>query len=277
MSIKGDIPRNYILDLSGKFLFMRHGQSLFNKIKEESRKHNPELIDAHLSEDGINQAKSKQEELNKLDIEKVYVSPFYRALETMIYSLQNHPKKDKIIAIVNPKLSEVVSTVHDFIFDIKQNKKQFNMNSSIKVDWSYFDEYIKHSEYDENFFYFENMNLLDEKRKKEEYLKLKSLYEKGNLNEYRFEIGEFVKQNKNIYRRFESFKHANERFNELKLYLNQEFKETINDNEKKILCISHSSFIKAATSSVPFLKDQMEDNMDNFYSIQHTEIISLLI
>ena len=117
---------------------MRHGQSIYNKVTDESRKYNPELIDAHLSEVGINQAKLKQEDLNKLYIERIYVSPHIRALETMTYALENHPNIDNIIAIVHPKISEVVCSVHDFILDIKINKKEFNLNSRVKVDWSYF-------------------------------------------------------------------------------------------------------------------------------------------
>ena len=62
---------------------MRHGESLFNQVREESRRYNPELIDAKLSEEGIKQAKSRQEDLNKLEMEKVYVSPYKRALEKL--------------------------------------------------------------------------------------------------------------------------------------------------------------------------------------------------
>ena len=47
MKNKNTIPQKYIPNLSGKFLFMRHGLSHFNKIKEESRNYNPDLCDAH--------------------------------------------------------------------------------------------------------------------------------------------------------------------------------------------------------------------------------------
>ena len=191
MNIGNNNSPKYIPDLSGKFLFMRHGQSLYNQVKEESRRYNPDLIDASLSEEGIKQAKSKQEDINKLDIEKVYVSPYKRALETMIYALQSHPNADKIIATVNPLISEIVCSGHDFMIDLKQTKKKFNMNSPIKIDWSYFDEFVKNSKYDENFFFFENMNLLEPKEKQKIYLKLKVLYDKEDIEKYKEELGKF--------------------------------------------------------------------------------------
>ena len=277
MSSEDNIFPKYSLDLSGKFLFMRHGQSLYNKVPDESRKYDPQLIDAYLSEDGINQSKSRQEELNKLDIEKVYVSPYNRALETMTYALKNHPNIQNIVAIVHPKISELVWTVHDFILDIKQKKQEFNMNSLVKVDWSYFDEYNKNTIYDENFFYFENMNLLDEKIKEAEYLKLKNLYHKGKLKEFKDEIGRFIKENKKDYIKYESFKHSYERFEEFKNYIKKEFKETINNKNKKILCISHSGFIMTASSPSPFLKDERDEKKDKLYHPGFCEIISLSI
>ena len=277
MNIGNNNSPKYIPDLSGKFLFMRHGQSLYNQVKEESRRYNPDLIDASLSEEGIKQAKSRQEDINQLDIEKVYVSPYKRALETMIYALQSHPNADKIIATVNPLISEIVCSGHDFMIDLKQTKKKFNMNSPIKIDWSYFDEFVKNSKYDENFFFFENMNLLEEKEKQKEYLKLKDLYDKGKTEKYKEELGKFLKENNEKYRKYESFKHSYERFEKLKKYLNEKFKETINDKNKKVLCVCHSAFINVATSPIKFSKDEIVESKDNLYQIQNGEIISLMI
>ena len=277
MKNKNTIPQKYIPNLSGKFLFMRHGLSHFNKIKEESRNYNPDLCDAHLCEKGIEQSKYRQNDINKLNIERVYVSPYHRALETAVYSLKNHPNIENISIIVHPKISEVVCSIHDFIFDIKESKKEFNMNSKVKVDWSLFDEYTKNSKYDENFFFFENMNLLSEKMKEKEYLKLKNLYDNNDIQKYKEEIGKFFKENYKKYKKYESFKHSYERFDEFKKYLNEEFKETNNNKYQKVLCISHSAFISVATSSTPFLKDEIEENRDNLYHLQNTEIISLLI
>lgn len=73
----------------------------------------------------------------------------------MTYSLENHPNKDNIIIVVHPLVSETPNCVNDYILDIKSTKNDFNMNSVIKVDWTFFDNYIKEIKYDENFYYFE--------------------------------------------------------------------------------------------------------------------------
>ena len=43
--------------------------------------------------------------------------------------------------------------MQEFILDINQTKKDFNMNSKDKVNWSIFDEYVKNSKYGENLFF----------------------------------------------------------------------------------------------------------------------------
>ena len=108
MDNENKIHLKYIQDLSGKFLFMRHGESLFNRIDGEEKRYNPDFCDAHLSEKGIEQAKSRQEDINKLNIEKVYVSPYNRALETMLYALETHPSLDNLVVKVHPKIGEII-------------------------------------------------------------------------------------------------------------------------------------------------------------------------
>ena len=200
MKKEDEKPPKYICDLSGKFLFMRHGQTWFNKLKgDESRRYNPELCDAHLSDKGINQIKKKQEIVNKLNIEKIYVSPYYRALQTVTLLLENHPKRENIKINVHPFISEIIFGNQDFLFDIKKTKKDFNMNSKIKIDWSYFDEYVKNSKYDENFIYYDNLNLIDENEKNKHYLKWKEKYEKGNMEEFKKDITEFLLEKKKFF------------------------------------------------------------------------------
>lgn len=278
MSNEKKINLKYSPDLSGKFLFMRHGQTWYNRTTELSRGYNPDLCDSHLSDEGINQIKLSQETINKLNLEKVYVSPYYRALQTCTLALENYPELKNLQIIVHPKISEVCCGGHDFIFEIKQTKKDFNMNSKVKIDWSYFDNYVKEINYDENFFYFENINLIDEKEKNEEYLKLKKLYEeKDEKKGYKEELKRFLEEKKKILPRFESLKHAYQRFEDFKNFLKNEHKDTINDLNKKILCISHSTFIKTASSPEPFLIDKIEENTDHLYKIKNGEIITLFL
>ena len=162
-NIRINIKPKFTQDLKGKFLFMRHGKTEFNSDKDKLRQINPSYIDCHLSNKGIEQVKLRQKLINSLSIEKVYVSPFYRALQTVSLLLENHPNAKNISIVVHPKIAEIGGCTHDFIFDIKENKKDFNMNSKIKFDWSLFDEYVKNIKYDENFFYFNEFNMINEK------------------------------------------------------------------------------------------------------------------
>ena len=125
---------------------------------------------------------------------------FYRALQTITLVLENHPNKENIKIIVHPLISELIIGIQDFLFDIKKTKKDFNMNSKIKIDWSYFDEYVKNSKYDENFIYYDYMNLIDENEKNIFYLKCKEKYEKGNMEEFKKDITEFLlEKKKNVF------------------------------------------------------------------------------
>ena len=105
-----------------------------------------------------------------------------------------------------------------------------------------------------------------------EYLKLKNLHDKGHMNEYKNELGNFLKEKCNS--GFESYRHVHERFDEIKKFLKNEFNDTINDKNKKVLCVTHSGFIHAATSSKPIINNEKPNN---FYKIKNAEIISLII
>ena len=80
--IKSNIKCIFTTDLNGKFLYMRHGKTKFNSDHDKHRQINISYIDCHLSPNGIQQVRAKQILINKLSLEKVYVSPFYRALQT---------------------------------------------------------------------------------------------------------------------------------------------------------------------------------------------------
>ena len=266
----------YAPDLSGKFLFMRHGETFFNQKKHFMGKIDPELCDSHLTDKGIQQILLSQEKINKLNIEKVYVSPYYRALQTVSIALEKYPNAKDLKVVVHPKIAEVVCGVHDYIIDIKQTKKDFNMDSNIKIDWSYFDEYVKNIKYDENFFFFENIDLIDEDEKNDEYLKLKKLYDSGDMKSYKEELGKFLKHKSKKIKKHESLKHAYERFKEFKDFLRNEHKGTIDDIDKKILCVCHSTFINTATSPVP-ISTKSHEKPNNLYKIKNGEIITLLV
>ena len=273
--IKQTFQNNKLLS-SHKYYIMRHGETLYNAISDKSAKYNPEYADSHLSEKGIEQAKSKQDELNKLNIELVYVSPYYRAIETMKYSLENHPNANNIIAYVHPKISELAGMMHEFVLDIKQTKNDFNMNSKIKVNWSIFDEYIKSTKYGENLFFFNNWNLIEEDKKLEMSNKLNELYEKGDIKLYKEEVSRIVKERYQTKLKFESYKHAYERFIDFKNDVNNRHKDD-NNNDKIILIISHKLFISIATSSCEFKSDEVKNVSSDCLSLSNCEIAPFIL
>jgi broad specificity phosphatase PhoE len=264
----------YSKDILGKLLFMRHGETYFNADKRKNhRKVNKNYIDCKLNSKGIDQAKSKQEILNKLSFEKIYVSPFYRALQTLTYSLENHPNKDNIIAVVNPLIGETSNCINDYILDIKQTKKDFNMNSPIKIDWSYFDEYVKGIKYDENFYYFENFDCLEDSAKDKIYQKLRTIYESNNIEELKIGLTELAKLRVQNRKRFESLKCLQERFKKFCQNVKNEYKESLGNDDKKILAFSHCSYMKVGTDIRLYSGEKQYFNID-CYKPKNCEILS---
>ena len=139
--------QKYSLDIEGKFLFIRHGQTICNSDKKyKERKFNPDYIDSHLSDKGISQTKKLKNILNNLNIEDIYVSPLYRSLETAKYILEENPNyKGQII--VHPLIIECPNCIDDFIYDIKQTKNDFK---DLNINWDIFNQYTN-KKWNENF------------------------------------------------------------------------------------------------------------------------------
>ena len=238
-----------IAQTKNKFFFMRHAETIYNSIKDKSAKYNPLYADCHLSEKGKKQSISKQYFFNKFDIEFIYSSPYFRALETIEYCLENHPNAKNIVIYVHPNLAELSGMIHEFILDINETKKAFNMNSKIKVNWSIFDEYISKIKYKENLFFIDNWDLLEENQREQIYNKLIDLYEKGDMEIYKKEVSKIIEERFKNKLKFESYEHAYQRFIDFKNYLNDKHKDTINNKEKKIIAISHKLYISIASSN----------------------------
>ena len=262
---------------SHKFYFIRHGETSYNSITDKSVKYNPDYADCHLSPKGINQAKSLQEYLNKLDIEVIYSSPYYRCLETMKYALETHPNLKNIIIYVHPKIAELAGMMHEFILDISQTKKDFNMNSQIKVNWSIFDEYIKNiSQYGENLFFFDNWNLIKNEEKIEIADKLNELYKSGDIKTYKKEISKILEERYKKGLKFESYKHSYERFKEFSKYLYEKHKDTIQNKNKKIIVVSHKLYISIATSNCIYDSDDVKKTSSDCLFLKNCEIAPFL-
>ena len=242
------IINNFFSKKQSKFYFMRHAETIYNTIKDKSAKYNPIYADCHLSPEGIKQSKSKQDFFNKIEIEAIYCSPYFRAIETLQNCLETHPNKEKIIIYIHPKLAELTGMMQEFIIDINETKKNFNMNSKIKVNWDIFDEYATKIKFRENLFFMENWDLIDENKREEIYHKLIELYDKKDMDIYKKQVSEIIEARYKTKMKFESYSHTYQRFLDFKNYIYEKHKNSMNDTENKIIVVSHKLFISIATS-----------------------------
>ena len=268
----------YSKDIKDKLLFLRHGETFFNLDPDkDGRKTNYKYIDCKLTKKGIEEAKSLKETINKLSIETIYISPMYRSFQTIFYALEDYPDLSKIKIIVHPLVSEVSSCVQDYLLDIKKKKKEFNMNSKIKFDWSIFDEFVKTLKWDENFYYFDNFDCFDENNKNEMYKKLKYLYDINDFISLEKELSQLAVIRYQQNKRFESLKHLQIRFNKFIEYIKEKHQDTLNNKENKILVITHTSFIKCATDRTIYENKNIQTFHPNSYSSKNCELISIKI
>ena len=268
----------YEKNSNGKILYIRHGQTNYNKNSNKSNlniiKTKPEYIDCDLNEKGIEQTNKLSNQIIKLKIEQIYVSPLSRALHTALILFKNHPDKDKIIIKIHPLITEVISGVHGFVFDIQNSKKIYNMNSEIKFDWSIFDSYYK-SYIDQDLFFLNFIDCFSEKKLKEKLDKIYSFYGKDNL---KIKLGEFAKSRVDSgFKRFETLNHLFKRNLEFKKFLYETHKNNLNDINNKIIIITHSAFTKISTSKKAYLEELKSIFPNDCYKINNCEIISIFI
>ena len=272
-------PQKYEQNTNGNFLFIRHGQTICNSDKDlKGRKFNPNYIDSHLSEKGINQSKNLKEKIEKFDIEAIYVSPLYRSLETAKYMIENMDYKGEII--VHPLIIECLNCIDDIIFDVRQTKKDFQ---DLNVNWNIFDEYVKkYKKWDENFYYFEYFNRLNDEEKDIKYNKLLNLYKNGDMMEFKQGIVNEIQRkvfNEDLsINPFESFKLVYSRFFEFKNFLSTKHKDiSQNDSNKKIIIITHSNFLGVITNKYLYDDDNINYFPEECCHCKNCDIISIYI
>ena len=150
------------------------------------------------------------------------------------------------------------------------------MNLKIRVNWSFFDKYIKNSKCGENLFFFNNWNLIDENKMLKMSNKLNKVYEKGNIQSYKEEASRIVKERYQTKLKFESYKHTYEIFIDFRNDVNDRHKDDIN-NDKKILIISHKLFISISTSTCEFKSDEIKDVSFDCLSFDNCEIAPFIL
>ena len=264
----------YSTDLTSHILLIRHGETNFNHdffIKGPKIKSDPNYINAPLNETGKSQAIIASKIFENLDVEIVYVSPLFRSIETAILLFKNHPNQKNIIIKIHPLLTELISSTHNFTYDIQSTKKFFNSNSKIKIDWTIFDK-IFQNEIDQDFYFFEYIDLLNETQKKIQKQKLIEKHKKkeikeclGNLGKYMMDIG---------LKKLESFNHLFQRCVKFKEFLK---KNNNDDNGKKIVIVAHKCFTNIFTSNSCYNKKNITEFPKDSYNLQNCEAISIFL
>ena len=270
--------QEYSLDIKGKFLFIRHGQTICNSDKNyKERKFNPYYLDSHLSQKGINQTKELKNIINNLNIESIYVSPLYRPLETAKYMLEEKTNYKGDI-IVHPLIIECPNCIDDFIYDINETKKDFN---NLNINWTIFDNYInKYKNWNDNFYYFEYFNRLEDNEKSRKYNKLLNLYNNKDIFNLKKEIVNEMPKiifNKNGLQPFESFKHVYSRFLEFKNFLSEKHKDSLNDFDKKAIVVTHGDFLGVITNKYLYENDDINSYPEDCCYCRNCDIISIYI
>lgn len=264
-------------NLKGKIIFIRHGETNYNvdlKKKGFKIKGDIKYIDGHLNVTGERQAVNCSTNFFNLNIENVYVSPLFRAIQTAYFIFRYHPNRKNIIFHVHPLLTEIVSSMNNFIWNIEATKKMYNMNSEIKVDWSIFDNEFKTPE-EQNFFYFKYINLLPEPKYGEFKRKIKDSYRTDKGNSCLVELGKVIVDSK--MKRLESLDHLFDRAVSFKEYLKEKYKNSMNEPSKKIVIISHSCFGQMFTSRECYNKRPIKEYPSDCCEMKNCEAISVFI
>ena len=230
-----------------------------------------------MSKKGIKQSKELKNIIKNMNIECIYVSPLYRSLETVKYVIEDNPSFHYQI-IVHPLIIECLNCIDDIIYNIKETKDNFK---DLNIKWDIFDKYVnEYKNWNENFYYFEYFNRLEENKKNIKYNKLLNLYNKGDMNNLKNEIVNEIPKvifQKNYLQPFESFKHVYSRFLEFKEYLIENHKNSLNDFDRKILVITHGDFLGVITNKYLYDNDDINYFPDDCCFCKNCDIISIYV
>lgn len=264
-------------NLKGKIIFIRHGETNYNidfSKKGPKIKGDMHYIDGHLNATGERQAINSSKNFKLLNIEDVYVSPLFRALQSATLMFKNHPNKNNITIHVHPLLTEIVSSVNNFTYDIENTKKIFNMNSEIKVDWSIFENEFKTPQ-EQNFFYFNYIDLLPKEKNEEIKKKLYESYGTDKVKQSVAELGKLIVDLK--MKRLESLNHLFKRAVSFKVFLVEKYKVSMNDKDKKIFIVSHSCYGQMFTTKECYNKKTITEYPKDSCETSNCEAISVFI
>ena len=263
-------------NLNGKIIYIRHGETDYNKFlksKGKSIKYDINYIDSPINKKGEQQALDASIKLQNLNIEIIYISPLYRCLQTAFFLFKNHPNKKNLKIVVHPLLTEVVSGVNNFTYQIQKTKKKFNQHSEIKVDWTLFDNEFKTPKDQDLFF----LKYIDEKKEKIQQ-KIKSIYDnygKAKIKEEIAGLGKIIVDAG--MRRLETLNHLFQRVLKFKNFLKEKYGNELDDNNKKIIIVSHSCFGQIFTSKLCYELKDINDYPKDACDMKNCEAVSVFL
>lgn len=174
---------------------------------------------------------------------------------------------------INPYIIETMSGTDTISFLISKRKKEFNMNSKVKFDWSYFDSIFTNQK-DQDLFYLENIDKIPENDRNKLISDIKSNYEnEEKLRESVLELTNYI-VNHNM-DRVESLTHASQRCLKFKEFLSNKY--TNKDPSKKVIMVTHSRFICLSTSKKLYSMKEVDYYPDDSYFAKNCQIISIKI
>jgi len=263
--------------LKGPIIYVRHAQTIYNKIcidKEKElktldfvvfeEKWSKDLVDTSISEEGVNQTKILAQKIKDLNVTYVFVSPLNRCIETMYQSLKDHQNYNKLIIYVHPLLNERICSSCDLSIKIEDKKKLF---SNINLNFDYFDEYCSNSNINNDYFYTDFINYDKNKI-------IPNEYDKNIVNIIEYMRNTFTKRgdgidgiedNNCLFKRVSNFKDFLKRFKQDKKI----------EGDEKVLVYTHSKFIEMSTSKIALNLTSVDIIPEDAYNVDNCEAVTM--
>ncbi len=266
---------------NGNVLYIRHGQTKYNQAclttSKELLRSLPEYLDCPLSDQGIKQSTELSECLNTFNVKYVFCSPLLRCLQTCLYSLEEHPKKESLSVIVHPFITETVGGMHDYSLKIIEKQENFSETSKIKFDWSVFNSMFE-TQTQRELYYLTFTDSLDEGDSKAKSI-FKNLFEwngKTNYESIRDLLSELAEHYVSLKQKPESLKGMFNRNLKFKQFLKENYIPLLKEDEK-ILVFTHSAFTRLSTSKLAYEMEVISDYPEDCLRLNNCEVLSMNI
>lgn len=269
----------------GPLLYIRHAQSIFNidteiAGSEDEARHMKEYLDCRITETGKQQAEKLSKQVSTYKIKFVFCSPMLRCLQTCFHSLKNHLDRENIRVFIHPLITETVNCNHDYSRKTFLKKKEFNLQSEVKFDWSLFDQYFPNECEQETYFldYVDTLredpfvsNLFSQMRNPENYKNQDLMDDLATqMSAYYTDRQIRPESIKKLFYRNLEFKEFLATYIRLKGGLNVE-------DDEKVLVYSHSNFIQTSNSKMAYELERMDTFPEDSYKPYNCEVITMFI